>query len=113
MAGKRILPADQVITNGDMSQPSITQAIPTNIQNMDNVALQLEWTGAPVGTFAIFGSVNGVNYRQITTNVTPPAGSPGGTIVDLNQLSFQWIYVQYTKTSGAGTLNAWIAGKAL
>ncbi len=109
---KAVLSPYQIITAGDVSQATIT-SLATNIKLIDNVCMELVWTGTPVGTFQLLGSVTGNNYFPIALTPTAPAGSSGGTLVDLNQLSFPWIKLVYTKTSGTGTLNAWIGGKQL
>lgn len=121
---KNTLPAYQIITAGDMSTASITSAI-SNIQYLDNISLQLIWTGSPVGTFAVQGSLdhsqdslgnvtNAGTWDGLTLNPAPAAiGSAGHILLDLNELSFPWIRVVYTKTSGTGSLTAWIGGKML
>ena len=121
----------QSITSGDMSTVSITSAV-TSIQWLDNVGIQLNFSGSPVGTFAVQVSAD---YAQDTegnvqnpghwiplvltyfisggftsdTSVPTSVGSP--IYLDLNQLSAPWIRVVYTKGSGTGTLNAFITAK--
>jgi hypothetical protein len=125
MAGrKNVLPTYQTITAGDMSQATITSKI-TDITFLDNMALQMDWTGTPVGTFTIYGSLNYAqdlfgnvtnpgNWVPITFSTAPVAtGSAGDILINLNQLSFPYLKVIYTKTSGTGVLNAYISGKML
>ena len=112
------------IVNGDMSLASITSAV-TNIQFLDNISIQLNFSGSPTGTFAIQVSVDYVqddngnvvtpgNWVAISLPSTPVAsGSPGSIVIDLNQLATPWIRVVYTKSSGTGTLNSFISGKML
>ena len=110
--------------SGDMSAASITSLV-TNIQYIDNICLELTFTGSPTGTFSVEGSVD---YRQdfngnvqnaghwvpITLPTAPVAsGAPGSILIDMNQLSFPYIRVVYTKTSGTGSLTATIGGKQL
>ena len=114
------------IANGDMSLPTITSAV-TNIEFLDNIGVQLEWSGAPVGIFQIqvsidynqdsFGNVlNAGTWVPIIfpspisgSDIPTSSGSP--IYIDMNQLSAPWIRVVYNGASGTGTLNAWIAGK--
>lgn len=125
MAGrKNNLQVFQNITSGDMSQASITSSV-TNIQYLDNIGIQLNFTGVPVGTFAVqvsadylqddYGNVqNAGNWIPLTLSPSPAASGAAAQIyLDLNQLSAPWIRVVYTKTSGTGTLNGYITGKML
>lgn len=109
-----------IISGGDMSS-SITSKV-TNILNQDNVSIELSWTGTPNGSFAIQGSLTHAEQNGNVTNVgtwtpiTLPAavvavGSAGSALLDLNQLSFPWIRVVYTASSGSGSLTYSISGK--
>ena len=121
---KNILRQFKMIDNGDMSQSSLTSA-PTNIQFLDNVAIQFNFTGAPSGTFSIEVSadyeqdiggatINVGNWVPVTLPTPPVAsGSAGSVFIDLNQLAAPWVRVKYTKTSGTGSLTAWISAKML
>ncbi len=123
----------QTVRNGDMSAPITTPV--TCIQWLDNIGLQFNWTGAPVGSFAIQVSsdyvqdpegrvTNPGSWIPLTlTYLTAPdvftsaqsipttVGSP--IYVDLNQLSAPWIRAVYTPVSGSGTLNAFATAKAV
>jgi hypothetical protein len=124
MSTKRKLSPYQIITSGDMSQASITST-PTNIQYLDNVGIQLTWTGAPVGTFSI--QISSDYQRDAQGNVTnagnwvtlplSPAitasGSADTAYIDMTQLSAPWVRVLYTKTSGTGTLQGYVTGKTV
>lgn len=121
----------QSVTNGDMSTSSITSAV-TNIQHLDDIGYQFNWSGAPVGRISIQVSIdyaqdfNGnvsnpgnwvplvFTYWNGTAFVTDTAiptsvGSP--VYLDLALLSSPWIRAVYTRTSGTGTLNAYISAK--
>lgn len=106
---------------------TITSSV-SNIQNLDNIGIQLNFTGTPNGTFfvqvsadyaqQVMGGVavvtNAGNWITVTLPTTPVAsGSANQIYIDLNQLSAPWIRVQYTNTSGTGTLNAFITAKSL
>lgn len=110
----------QNITNGDMSQATITSAI-TDIQFLDNIGIQLNFTGSPVGIAAIqvsadhaqdmFGNVTMAGSWATITSSSMVGGSP--IYFDLNQLSAPYLRIVYTKTSGTGTLNGFITAKML
>lgn len=82
-------------------------SLPINIKNVDNVGLQLIWTGTPTGTFTILHSPDGTLYDSITVNpsITQPAGSAGHWSVVLQQDPYQWVQVQYVNASGSGTVD--------
>lgn len=121
---KNILPAHNILLNGDMSTTSLTSAI-IPIQWVDNIVVQMVWSGSPVGVFNAEASATYVqdNYGNVTNTGTwdpitlnPPAratGSAGSILLDLNQLSFPYLRIVYTKTSGTGTLNITVGGKML
>lgn len=118
----RTLPKYQVVTNGDMSA-SITSS-PTNARYLDNVTYQADFTGSPVGVFTV--QVSG-DYAQdmegnvtnagswvdypLTSTLSTGAGSPA--YADLNQLGSFWVRLVYTRTSGTGTLQAYVSGKKI
>ena len=113
-----------IISSGDMSTASITSAV-TNIEYLDNIWIQLNFTGTPTGTFAVQVSgdysqgtggtvLNAGNWTDLTLSTSPVASGAASTIfIDMNQISAPWIRVVYTKTSGTGTLNAFIGAKML
>lgn len=121
---KNFLKPFKIINAGDMSTASLISSV-TNIQYMDNICIELVFTGSPVGTFAVQGSadydqdaqgvvLNAGNWVALTLSPSPAAtGSANSILIDMNQLSFPWMRVVYTKTSGTGTLNAYIGGKMI
>lgn len=122
--GRKSLLKKQIITNGDMSQATLTSLV-TDIQFLDNICVELVFTGSPTGFFYVQGSVDYTQdgYGNVTNagnwvslNLYPAPVAPGGDdliLIDMNQLSFAWVRVLYQKASGTGTLNAFIGGKGL
>ena len=112
----------QNIVSGDMSQSLITSKI-SNIEFLDNIGIQLVWTGTPTGTFSVELSVdyqqdqqgnvlNAGTWTPMTFSSTPVAsGAAGNIYIDINQISAPWMRVKYTKTSGTGTLQGWLTAK--
>ncbi len=105
------------VVNGPMAS---TNTIYTNIIDStikDNLGLEIAWTGTPTGVIQIMASNSGVSFFALTftgTNaLAQPAGAPGGYLVDINQFPFRYFMVQYTNTSGSGTLNAFLTIKDL
>lgn len=119
---RRFLAPKLVITAGDMSLATLT-SVATNIQYLDTVAYQWNFTGTPTGAFTVqvsldysqdqFGNItNAGNWNTITLTGSPAAAGAAGTqAANLQTLGFPWIRTVYTKTSGTGSLNTFISGK--
>ena len=110
------------VINAQSMGASITGS-PTNIQYLDNCSIQLNFTGTPTGSFSIQGSLD--HAANALTGVEQTAGNwieftgasatgaANNILIDLNQLSFPWIRIVYTRVSGTGTLDAYISAKAV
>lgn len=123
-SGKNILVPFQIVTSGSMAG-NLTSAV-TDITKIDNVGIQLIFTGTPTGEFFVDGSLNysPANNGAKLANAGDwvaidlpssalAAGSASSILLDLNQLSFPNIRVRYVRSSGTGTLNAYISGKGV
>lgn len=96
---------------------------PTNVQWLDNVSIQLNFSGTPTGTFSVQGSLDYKAYpltgvqesagNWITITTASASGAAGNVLFDLNQLSFPWVRVIYTRSGGSGTLDGFISAKAV
>jgi hypothetical protein len=111
-----------LVQNGSMTGTSTITSSAQNISNLDNVGLEVTWTGTPNGTFGVLGSVSAaipnapaVNFYGLTFNPALGAatGSAGGFLIDLNQFPFPFMKFQYTNSSSTGTLNVYIFQKDL
>lgn len=132
-SSKKNLLKFQTVIDGDMSTATITSTV-SSIAFLDDIGLQFNWTGSPVGTFAIQVSAdyaqdaqgnvqNTGNWVPLTltywngaafvtaTSLPTSVGSP--IYLDLALLSAPWIRTVYTKTSGTGTLNSFITAKSV
>jgi len=124
MAKKSNLKQFQTVTNGDMSG-AITSPV-TSIEFLDNIGMQLNFTGSPSGVAQVQVSmdynqdINGnvinlghwvpVSFPSIGTDISFSSGSP--IFIDLNQLSAPFIRLYYSG-GGTGVLNAYICGKVI
>lgn len=115
MGKKNLLQSYQLITNGNMTGTSTITSSTQTIATYDNIGLQISWTGTPTGTISILCSIDGKNFSSLTFNptLTQPAGSSGSYLIDLNQIPFPYLQVQYVNASGSGTLNVFICQKDL
>ena len=86
-----------------------------DVSRMDNIGLEVAWSGTPTGTLSILCSNSGVNFSALTFSpaLSQPAGSAGNMNIDLNQLPFRFIMLKYVNASGSGTLTSYIQGKDL
>lgn len=110
------------IVNAVSMAASITSTI-TNTQYLDNVGIQGTFTGAPTGAFSVQISADHAedangnvtvtgNWVTLTLSPAPTASGSGDSFyIDLNQLSAPWIRLVYTRTSGTGSLTAYITAK--
>lgn len=77
-----------------------------DVSRMDDIGLELTWTGTPTGTFQVYGSNSGQFFYPLT--FTPalgqPSGSSGGYLIDLFGYPFKYLLLEYTNSSGAGSL---------
>lgn len=92
----------------------------TNIEFLDNIGVQFNFTTSDaVGTFQVQVSMDynpvaptAANWVNLALSPAPVAASANDSIyIDMNQLSAPWLRSTYTRTSGSGTLNAFICGK--
>src|SRR5271165_3792961 len=68
-----------------------------NISNLDNVGLQIEFVGTMTGTLSVLASIDNVNFYSLTFTpvLSQPSGSNLGYLINLNQVPFPYIQVQY------------------
>lgn len=89
-----------------------------DVRAVDVVALQLSWTGTPTGAFALQGSLdyNGStgNWVALTPSVgsaPAPAGGSDMALLEVSTTAIAFLRLVYTRTSGTGNLDVWVAGK--
>jgi hypothetical protein len=122
MSSRPLLTPDQIITSGNMSASSITSDV-TIINRLSMVSYEISWTGtSPVGVITVEVSNS---YRQnadgsvavagtwnaLALGTLSVSGNSGSMFLDIVQTGAYAIRVKYTKTSGIGTMNAYICGK--
>lgn len=106
-------PSSGVIT-GTMSGTNTIYTNILGIRQMDNVGIEVTWTGTPTGTLTVMCSNSGVNFYSLTFNpvLGQPAGSGGGYLISLAGIPFQYLFLQYVNASGSGTITAYLQSKA-
>lgn len=107
MARKNITPAFEIVTAGDMSADFVSRPIP--IEYLDNIGIQLEWTGSPNGNFFVDGRVHPkAPWTELV--LTPPvaaSGSAGDWLISLLLVPYAELQLRFVMLSGTGTLTAW------
>jgi hypothetical protein len=91
-----------LISNASMTT-NIT-SIPMPVTQGQIAAIQANWSGSPVGSLELLISNDNIIYSVYTGSSTAVSGA-GNFLWNLLSCGFNWIQVQYTFTSGTGTLN--------
>ena len=86
-----------------------------DLSTMDNVGLEVSWTGTPSGTFTVQGSNSGAFFTALTFDpaLAQPSGSAGGYLIDLFTYPFKYLLLEYVNVSGTGSLFAYAQIKDL
>lgn len=79
------------------------QSASFSIGTANQVLAQAFWTGSPVGTIAVVGSQDNVNFNIPIYSIAA-GGSAGSLSYDLLGTSIMYVQIQYTFSSGSGTL---------
>jgi hypothetical protein len=113
-----------------MSGTSTITSLITSIQFLDDIGLELVWSGNPVGNFQVLVSADYDPNENITGNWVPilftywtgsafvtdyniPTDMGSPYYIDMSLLSAPFIKVTYTNTTGSGTLNGFLTAKAI
>lgn len=122
MASRPQIRPFKVIEDGNMSA-SITSDV-TIIDNLSMIGYDISWSGSsPVGVMSVQvsnsysinadGSVRDAgNWTTVTLSSTPSvSGNTGNGFVDVDATGAYAIRLVFTRTSGTGTMQAYICSK--
>jgi hypothetical protein len=120
MAQKNFL-HKHIIVAAPMTGTSVITSPITEIRGFDNIFYDIQFSGSPVGTFSVqvsssYDPITNPNAIFIPLVLSPApvaSGSSGVIGIDINQEGAQWIKLVYTNSSGSGTLDAYVSGKAI
>ena len=95
---------------------------------LDNLSIQLDWSGTPDGSFKVQASNDHEEVNQggvavvtipgswvdipLSTTITA-TGSADDAQIALNQIPGPYVRVVYTASSGTGSLNCFVSGKGI
>jgi len=127
MSAKLYMSPNPIVTNASMAATITSE--PCDIRTMDLLALSLQFTGSPVGTFDIqvsedyqpnmstaYTPINPGTWISIVSSLSSApvaSGSAGNIVINLPLLATAYLRVVYNPTSGTGNLNAFVSGKGL
>lgn len=108
----------------DQSMAASFNSNPFHCALFDNIYIQMNCVGTMAGTFAISVSgdhkeTNGVitnagNFIPLTLPQVPTcAGADIYLAVNVQLLGAPWMRVEYTRVSGTGVCNLWLASKMI
>lgn len=86
----------------------------TNVQNLDGASVFVEWSGtSPVGVLAVKGrnGANGSWYEIDMGSTIDITGNTGSHQLVFLELPFTDLRLDYTRSSGTGSLTATIVAK--
>lgn len=124
MARKHTLPPHNMLEDADMSGNLLSD--PTNVSQIDQAVVFINWSSTPVGEFFLEGAQ--VKPDQLRANSALPSDIVWNTLafsdpmttsgetshqVVFTELPFTHLRLRYTASSGSGTVTATISGKSV
>ena len=114
MGRKNVVKSYKMFDQEDIST-SATSSI-TSVINQDKASISVSWSGtSPVGTLTVEAR-NGKDESFYTLEFGAPipiSGNTGDHQLILSEMPFTDIRIQYTSTSGTGTMDAIITSKTV
>ncbi len=103
------------VVSGTMSSTNTIYSNIIDVAKMDNIGVEVTYTGTPTGVISLLGSNSGSAFYPLTFNpaLAQPAGAAGGYLIDLSGYPFKYFMLSYVNASGSGTLKAYLQLKDL
>ena len=73
-----------------------------DLTSMGSVCFQFVFASGLNATFQLLGSLDGVNYSDLLTVVSPAVGVAGSSIANQDVGAVKWVMAQITPSSGSG-----------
>lgn len=102
-------------TTGAMASTNVIYTNILEISRIDNIGVEVAWTGTPTGVLAILVSNSGSNWAApvISSALSQPAGSASNIYRELTACGAKFIMCTYTNTSGTGNLSLTMQFKSI
>lgn len=135
MATTKSVKVTNIIASSTLSSTSLIYSAPIDARYMDNIGIQMKWTGTPSGLIFLDTSANYVqdvtgqstgystgnpsgnaDWVPSSTPIASPAGTSGIVSVLVNQNAYPWLKLRYLPSStvpSSGVLDVWVAQKQL
>lgn len=115
MGSKKTLPTFTPFVSTPITGTATVTSPSTFVGNLDNLGVQVVFTGTASGAFSVNVSNDNINFDSLTFNplLSQPVGVPLKYAISLNQLPWPYLAFSYTNVSGSGTLNVTLFGKDL
>jgi hypothetical protein len=101
------------VTSGAMASTNLIYSQIMDVSRADAVGISLTFSGTPTGVIQIMVANLDAVFYALTFNpgLSQPAGAAGGFYVNLSEIGFKFVMVEYTNTSGTGTLTGTVQMK--
>lgn len=91
---------------GAMTGTTVITSSAIDAGSYQSSAFQAIWTGTPVGVITVLASLDGINWSDLSPSIpVQPAGSAGSVFIPIYAACAKWLKLQYSNTSGTGTLS--------
>ncbi len=99
----------KVIDSGSMAGDLVSSVL--DLGELTGYAVQFIWSGSPVGFVTTSGSntMTVADFVPVDTHAT--GGSAGVHLLNVEKVHYRYVLVQFTRTSGSGTLDCYVSGK--
>jgi len=97
----------------DITSGVTTSSAMVDVSDCDKVAMQVVWSGTtPVGSVALEGSLDGVNFSTINSSTISVSGTTGNGILTIGSIAIPFVRATFTYTSGTvASLKVYISSK--
>lgn len=120
MSGVRSFLAGPVVQGASLASSYTSPAF--SVSQFDNLAIQLNFTGTPTGTFTVQAALDydpnasslPGTWVTVSLNGTTlsAAGAASQILIEYPYVCVPYLRVVYTASSGTGALDIWVSGKA-
>lgn len=114
MGRKNVIKSFKMVDSADLSGNFTSETV--NTINLDKASIHLSWSGtSPVGTVSVEAR-NGENdswYELDMGSAISISGNSGDHQLNFLELPFTEIRLQYTSTSGTGSIDGYISAKVV